>query len=102
MARKAALTRRQFTGQTIATGATAVAAPIFVSKTAFGANDRLNVAAIGAGGKGAVDIAGCARENIVALCDVDQVRASQSFKQHPKATRYTDFRVMLGKRRRPN
>jgi len=87
MARKPALTRRQFTGQTIATGAAAVAAPFFVPQAAFGANDRLNVAAIGAGGKGTVDIAGCARENIVALCDVDQARASQSFNRYPKATR---------------
>ena len=67
MPRKAALTRRQFTRQTIATGATAVAAPLFVPKGSFGANDRLNIAAIGAGGKGTVDIAGCASENIVAL-----------------------------------
>jgi len=97
MALKPTLTRRQFTRRTIAASATAVAAPIFVPQTAFGANDRLNVAAIGAGGKGTVDIAGCARENIVALCDVDQVRASQSFTKYPKATRYSDFRVMLEK-----
>ncbi|HIA19562.1 MAG TPA: Gfo/Idh/MocA family oxidoreductase [Planctomycetaceae bacterium] len=97
MTLKPTLTRRQFTRRTLVASATAVAAPIFVPQTAFGANDRLNVAAIGAGGKGNVDIAGCARENIVALCDVDQVRASQSFNKYPKATRYTDFRVMLEK-----
>jgi predicted dehydrogenase len=97
MTLKPTLTRRQFTRRTVVASATAVAAPIFVPQTAFGANDRLNVAAIGAGGKGNVDIAGCARENIVALCDVDQVRASQSFNKYPKATRYTDFRVMLEK-----
>ena len=50
MAFKPTLTRRQFTRRTIAASATAVAAPIFVPQTAFGANDRLNVAAIGAGG----------------------------------------------------
>ncbi|MFP6618592.1 MAG: Gfo/Idh/MocA family oxidoreductase [Pirellulaceae bacterium] len=93
---KPTITRRQFNKKTVGT-ATALAIPTFVNKSAFGANDRLNIAAIGAGGKGAVDIAGCARENIVALCDVDQVRAAQTFKQFPKANRYEDFRVMLEK-----
>ena len=96
MSPQPAITRRQFSKTTVGT-ATALAIPTFVNKSAFGANDRLNIAAIGAGGKGAVDIAGCARENIVALCDVDQVRAAQTFKQFPKANRYEDFRVMLEK-----
>jgi len=34
-------------------------------------NEKLNVAAIGAGGKGRGDIRGCSDENVVALCDVD-------------------------------
>ena len=97
MPRKQPITRRQFNQRSLAGAAATVAAPAFVAQSAFGANDRLNVAAIGAGGKGAVDIAGCARENIVALCDVDQVRASQTLNRYPKATRYTDFRIMLEK-----
>src|SRR5438093_6335292 len=65
-----------------------------------GPNERLNIAIIGAGGQGGgnlrnVDIS----ENIVALCDADEVRAAGSFKRHPKATRYTDFRVMLEKQK---
>lgn len=96
MSLQPAITRRQFSKKSVAT-ATALAIPTFVSQSAFGANDRLNIAAIGAGGKGAVDIAGCASENIVALCDVDQARAAQTFKQFPKANRYEDFRVMLEK-----
>ncbi|PYI87408.1 MAG: oxidoreductase, partial [Verrucomicrobia bacterium] len=57
----------------------------------------LNIAAIGAGGKGDVDVAGCDSENIVALCDVDVNRAADTFKKHPSAKRYKDFRVMLEK-----
>jgi predicted dehydrogenase len=35
--------------------------------------------------------------NIVALCDVDEVRGAGSFKTFPNARRYADFRVMLEK-----
>ncbi len=60
-------------------------------------NDKLNVAAIGAGGKGGVDIGACAAENVVALCDVDWKRAAKTFARFPNARRYTDFRQMLDK-----
>ncbi len=58
-------------------------------------NDRLNIAAIGAGGRGAQNIRGCASENIVALCDVDPNRAARTYSQYEKAAKYTDFRRML-------
>src|SRR5579859_1197192 len=59
-------------------------------------NEKLNIASIGAGGKAASDIRGCAQtENIVALCDVDQRRAEPIFTQFDKAQKYKDFRVML-------
>lgn len=60
-------------------------------------SDKLNIAVVGAGGRGAEDIADVASENIVALCDVDQERAAQTYAKYPKATRYRDFRVMLEK-----
>ena len=42
--------------------------------------DKLNVAAIGCGGQGGVDLNDAAKtENIVALCDVDQARAAINF-----------------------
>ncbi len=59
-------------------------------------NEKLNVAAIGCGGRGGADLrAVAATENIVALCDVDQRRAAGSFDSHPKARKYRDFRKML-------
>ena len=58
-------------------------------------NEKLDVAAIGAGGKGAVDIGACAGENIVALCDVDWKSAAETFDRFPRARRYKDFRQML-------
>ena len=89
--------RRRFLG---AAASTAFAFQ-FVPHRVWGANDRINVAGIGAGGKGASDVAGAAKHgaNIVALCDVDESRAAKSFKQFPKAKRYKDFRVMLEKQK---
>jgi hypothetical protein len=60
-------------------------------------NEKLDIASIGAGGRAANDITGCASENIVALCDVDDQSAARIFAQFEKAARYKDFRKMLDK-----
>jgi hypothetical protein len=60
-------------------------------------NEKLNIASIGAGGQAASDIRGCASENIVALCDVDDNSASRMFQTYDKAPKYKDFRQMLDK-----
>ena len=60
-------------------------------------NEKLNIASIGAGGKASSDIDGCASENIVALCDVDEKQAASKFKQYPDTPKYKDFRKMLDK-----
>jgi len=58
-------------------------------------NEKLNIAGIGVGGRGAGDVNGSAHENIVALCDVDEKRAAQTFQRYPKARQFKDFRKML-------
>jgi Oxidoreductase family, NAD-binding Rossmann fold/Oxidoreductase family, C-terminal alpha/beta domain len=59
-------------------------------------NEKLNIASIGAGGKASSDIDGCATENIVALCDVDEKKANKfRDERFSKATKYKDFRKML-------
>lgn len=60
-------------------------------------NEKLNIAAIGSGGKGQADTNGCRSENLVALCDVDFNRAAETFNRWPDAPRYKDFREMLDK-----
>src|SRR6185503_970210 len=61
-------------------------------------NEKLNIASIGAGGKAASDIRGCApTENIVALCDVDDRQAANIYKQYESVPKYKDFRKMLDK-----
>ena len=60
-------------------------------------SEKLNVAAIGAGGMGAgnTKAAAAAGANIVALCDVDWKKGQEGFKNFPKAKQYKDFRKML-------
>ena len=60
-------------------------------------SEKLNIAAIGVGGRGAGDIDEVSSENIVALCDVDWRQAEGTFKRYPNAKKYKDFREMLDK-----
>lgn len=64
-------------------------------------SDQLNIAAIGAGGKGRSDIRNASvggRERVVALCDVDfSGSAKASVEAFPKAKLYADYREMLDK-----
>ncbi len=58
-------------------------------------NEKLNIAAIGIGGRGGDDVNGVGAENIVALCDVDEARGGPMFEKFPQAKRYKDFRKLL-------
>lgn len=60
-------------------------------------SEKLNIAGIGVGGQGASDLHEVAKENVVALCDVDDARAANTFKIFEKAKRYRDYRKMLEK-----
>ena len=58
-------------------------------------NEKLNIAAIGAGGRAARCIDSVSSENIIALADVDDRRAADTYAKYPDAKRYRDFRQML-------
>ena len=61
-------------------------------------NEKLNVAGVGVGIRGPAILHGAAAsENIVALCDVDEVRSAHGFQTYPKATKYKDYRKMFEK-----
>src|SRR5438552_4967298 len=63
-------------------------------------SDKLNIAGIGAGGKGESDLFEFSKSpkvNIVALGDVDDRQCKKSRERFPKATYYKDFREMLAK-----
>src|ERR1041384_6082601 len=88
-------TRRHFLHTTALTGAAALTFP-YVGRV-LGANDRINIACIGAGGKGdsdSRDAAACGG-NIIALCDVDQGTLSKKAKEFPQAKQFNDYRKLL-------
>jgi len=58
-------------------------------------NEKLNVACVGVGGQGGANVNGVSRENIVAMCDVDEERAAGQFQKFEKARKFQDWRVML-------
>ena len=95
------LNRRKFIRDAAITSAGFFIIPRHVLGRGFIApSDKLNIAGIGIGGKGASDLTGFAkspRVNIVALCDVDDRQAKTSRTNFPKAPYYKDFREMLAK-----
>ena len=60
-------------------------------------NERINVAVVGAGGKGSSDTKATAEVggHIVGLCDVDRKALDAQGASYPAARRYQDFRKML-------
>lgn len=90
------ISRRQFAA------AAAVASAAIVPRRALARSgetppsEKLNVAVIGVGGRGASVISAVAPEvNMVALCDVDQNRAAKTFAAFPAARQFRDFRKMF-------
>ena len=96
------LTRRAFLATTTTTAAWAItgfAAPntAKVIPGKLSPNEKMNVAAIGSGGKGLSDIMNVSHENVVALADPDWKNAAESFARLPDAKQYKDYRIMLEK-----
>jgi len=90
------ISRRGFLGSLGAVGAfTFVPGHVLGAPGRAGANDKLNIAGIGVGGRGAGDLQAVQSENIVALCDVDWGHASGTFRRYPKARQYKDFRKSM-------
>ncbi len=103
------ITRRSFLGGTAATAAAFTIIPRHV----LGGNgytapsDKLNIACVGVGGKGTSDTLAVSTENIVALCDVDDLKTAgfeekcaedpKTKEMFDKAKKYRDFRIMLDK-----
>jgi predicted dehydrogenase len=78
-----------------AVAASALAAPGFLR--ARGANEKLNIAIIGSGGRGAANLKGVEGENIVALCDVSKDAVEKAAVKHKSAAKFTDFRQLFDK-----
>ncbi len=102
------LSRRAFVGTVAAaTGVMIVPRRVLGGPRYQAPSDTVNIAAVGyVHGMGTSNIKECAKENIVALCDIDEsalaqrrLARSKVLDMCPKATRYRDFRVMLDKQK---
>ncbi|WP_437185538.1 Gfo/Idh/MocA family protein [Planctomicrobium sp. SH668] len=90
--------RRQFLQGSIAAGAGIFAAPAMLK--AQSANQKLNVAFIGVGGRGGGnlgEIAANPNVHVVALCDVNKQNLKGAAANYPHARTYVDFRELYTK-----
>ena len=98
---KEKFSRRKFIKNASLAGAGFFIVPRHVLGRGFVApSDKLNIAGIGAGGKGESDLAEFSKSpkvNIVALADVDDRQCKKSRERFSKANYYKDFREMLDK-----
>lgn len=93
------LTRRKFIGATATAAAGFSVIPSF-AVSGLGhipPSDKLNIAGIGIGGKGSVNLKNMPGQNIVALCDVDWEYAKRVADTYSKAKKYDDYRKMFDK-----
>ena len=104
MPKSHSVSRRTFIQKTAVAGAVGVAAPYFVSARALarqsqpGANDRLQIGLIGAGGMGRGNLDNCAAYDdvaVTAVCDVWKDRRDVVVNQYKTAKPYSDYREML-------
>ncbi len=95
------LSRRNFIKNASLAGTGFIIVPRHVLGKGFiSPSDKLNIAAIGAGGKGMVNLTNSwnkGAENIFSLCDVDDRQSLAARKKWPAASYYKDYREMLSK-----
>jgi predicted dehydrogenase len=87
------ITRRDFVGGAVTTVGVLAGGPALLRGQNL--NNKLNIAMIGAGGRGRANLAGVASENIVALCDVDVTSMDMVGEKHPQAKKFVDFRKLF-------
>lgn len=86
------ISRRQFLGTTAAAGTSLFAAPAILRGQNL--NEKLNIAAIGVGGRGSANLQGVESENIVFLCDVNESNLARMGDKYPQASKVIDFRKL--------
>ena len=92
-------TRRGFLKQSLV-GGVAIGWTASSWSRVYGANERLNVASIGTGGKGWDDLTQVAKSpivNVTALCDIDESQAhlGRAAEKFSSAAKFTDYRKLL-------
>ena len=61
-------------------------------------NEKLNIAIIGAGGRGDTNLGSVSPENVVASCGVYEAPVLQAAQKYPQARKYKDFRRWYDRR----
>ena len=91
------MNRRSFLRRTAAGAAGLVVLRDARSARGAEANSKLNLAHVGCGGRGRelIHSTFSKSETIVAMCDVNQSKATEMFKAFPDVPKFQDFRVML-------
>jgi len=92
---KIEISRRHFLRDGAITGAAVLGFPAIIRAGSQGS--KLNIAIIGAGGRGADNLASVASENIIALCDVNRAALAKAAQKFPQARLYKDFRNLYAK-----
>jgi predicted dehydrogenase len=87
------ITRRDFVGGAVAGVGVLAGAPALLRGKNL--NNKLNIAMIGAGGRGLANLEGVASENIVALCDVNVPSMDKAVVKYPQAKKVVDFRRLF-------
>ncbi|HOK78366.1 MAG TPA: Gfo/Idh/MocA family oxidoreductase [Verrucomicrobiota bacterium] len=93
----ALLPRRRFLRHVVTGGTAMVILKNARSARSAEANQKLNIALVGVGGRGSWFTTTIPRlgENIVALCDVDDTKNPEAYERLSMAKRFRDFRKML-------
>jgi predicted dehydrogenase len=87
--------RRNFLKTTAAIGAGYWVAERSLAAESKSPNEKLNIGVIGSAGRGAANTGGCASENIVALCDVNEKNLAGAAQKYPQAKTYRDWRKLV-------
>jgi predicted dehydrogenase len=87
--------RRTFLKHSAALGTGVTILKSGILKAGNSPNEKLNIAAIGVGGRGADDLNEVRNENIVALCDVNDKNLAAAARKFPQAKTYLDWRKCL-------
>src|SRR6476469_3637860 len=58
-------------------------------------NDKLDIAVVGAGGRGGSNLSSVSSENIVALCDVNANNLEAASRKFPMAATFSDYRKLF-------
>jgi predicted dehydrogenase len=87
--------RREFLKAAAFTGAAGLILPQTKLFGADAPSNKLNIALVGTWGRGEAHFNGISKENVVALCDINEDHLAFGAKRFPEAKKYVDWRKML-------